>query len=953
MNKMDRKTEILVIQAEEAMTSIPTVLQNQLLATKFFVPVASGPLICRPRLAGLLNESLKHPLTLVSAPAGFGKTTLAASWAQSLAAKQLQVAWISLDEEDNDPRLFWSYVITALHIHRPERFSSLLAVLQSSQGPPLKYILMALINLLAESTEQFVLILDDYQTIIKQEIHSTIVYLLEHLPPQLRIFMLTRADPSWPLSQLRARQQVLEVRASQLRCTVEETKAFFKEVIGIQLPNQVIQKVTAQTEGWLVGLQLLGLSLPERADPLKLLEEASGNQRYILDYLTEEVLQQQAQEVQMFLLSTCILERLTASLCDAVMQQRGSQQMLERLEQANLFVVSLDSKREWYRYHALFAEALLYRLEQAYGDLVLTLHHRASLWYAEHNQTTRAILHAFRAHQWEWATDLIEMKSIALNAFTWGVSKQNLLLLRDWLHQIPVEMVYARPRFCLACIWMVLTIIPQTILETWLNAAETMLTAQLMTQIHEENAPPMPIPQARQELENMLGEAITYRAFLQCHMRDGEAALALCQRAQGLLSADNFGARTHIAVTQILASYLSSVNNAAAAVQMGLEAGSLNQAAGHMDQAISLMGLTAKLMVGTGQLCKIEQLIQQAIRLGSKPGAFTVGWPMVWQAEVLREWNQLDAALSCIEEAIKLCEQIKWSISLVYLQTSYAILLRICLSRGDYDRACSALQEFEHIGRSMSQFWGAYSFFTTIDQVRLWLACGELERATHWAEKLDEEERQGTPFAREREEVACARVFLAKDQPALALERLKSALQRAATGQRWGHVIEILILQALAQQRHHEEMLALSALSEAVRLAEPEGYIRSFVEEGAPMASLLAMLREEQRKAGPTPYLDTLLAAFPQPSKAHERHSRQLGHTTIPLLPESLSERELEVLRLLAYGASNQEVAQQLVIAVDTVKRHVSHIFAKLGVQNRVQAVRRAQEYGLLDEKST
>jgi LuxR family maltose regulon positive regulatory protein len=359
-------------------------------------------------------------------------------------------------------------------------------------------------------------------------------------------------------------------------------------------------------------------------------------------------------------------------------------------------------------------------------------------------------------------------------------------------------------------------------------------------------------------------------------------------------------------------------------------------------------------MIGAGRLHKTQQLAQQAILLGQKPDGLAspgVGWPTIWQAEVLRERNELDAALSYIEKAIKLLAQLEWTISLAYVFYGYAILLRISLSRGDYDAASSALQEIERIPTKMNQLLYIYqcSHFTTVDQVRLWLARGDLDRATRWAQELDLKEPHGTPFAHEREEVAHARILLAKKLPTLALQRLEPVLQRATTGQRWGHVIEIRLLQALAHQMCHEVPQALSTLSEAIRLAEPEGYIRCFVDEGTPMEALLYQLHKRDRKSGLTPYLDTLLAAFQQESKAH----RQAGeHTKAQPLPEPLSERELQVLQLIEEGASNQEIAQDLVIAIDTVKRHVSHIFAKLGVNNRVQAVRQARELCLLNESS-
>ncbi len=922
-------------------------LENQLLATKFYVPVASGPLISRPRLAGLLDESLKRPFTLISAPAGFGKTTLLSAWVQSQEARHPLVAWVSLDEEDNEPRLFWTYVLTALNMQQPDRFTALLTQLQSPQAPPIKYVLAVLINLLAEGTDHFVLILDDYQMITEEQVHTTLAYLIEHLPPQLCVIVATRADPPLPLPLLRAKQQALEVRTDQLRCTLEETRAFFDEVMGIHLPDETIQQVRSRTEGWLVGLQLLGLSLPEHADPLSLLEDASGDQRYILDYLTEEVLQRQPQEVQTFLLSTCILERLTASLCDAVIQKSGSQQQLRWLEQANLFVVSLDSKRQWYRYHALFAEALRYRLERTQSDLLPVLHHRASLWYAQHDQNTQAILHGFNAREWHWAADLIERKSLQLVLLTWGASEYQLTNLQRWLRQLPADIIRSRPRLCVACVHLLWTVAPLPVLYSWLDAAEARLT------VSEGASFPTLASEVRQQQENLLGWVIATRAVLQSFQGNGKAVFSLCQQALSLLSEQNYPLRVQVAMSQLRASYCSPVGDVMTAIQGLLEAGSVAQASGNTNLALAVIGGTATTMIGTGQLHKTQRLTQQASLLRMLPGGFLlpdVGWPAVSQAEVLREWNQLDEALSLAREAISLCQQVESNSSLYYLAFGYPVLLRIFLSRGELDGARSAFQQIERIGTIMSQYCYLHvrSFYTTIDQVKLWLACGELDRAIRWVEELDLGERHGTPFAREREEVARVRILLAKKQPTPALERLEPVLQKATTGKRWGHVIEIRLLQALAHQILQQETLALDSLSEAVRLAEPEGYIRSFVDEGASIEALLYQLRKRERKNGPTPYLDTLLTAFQQESNAHVRAGEP---TKAYQLPEPLSQREQQVLQLLAGGASNQEIAQELVITIDTVKRHVSHIFSKLGVQNRVQAVRQARELSLLDEE--
>jgi LuxR family transcriptional regulator, maltose regulon positive regulatory protein len=947
---LERKQGHLPTQETIASTSL--ILQNPLVATKFFVPAASHTLIARPRLTALLDEGLEYSLTLVSAPAGSGKTTLLAAWGRSLPANNPLLAWVSLDEGDNNPRLFWTCLLSALNRLRPERFTPVLKYLQSSQDPSLKYVLRSLINLLAESRDRFLLILDDYHVIIEQEVHNTLLYLVEHIPLQLRVILATRVNPPLPIPALQARQQLLQVRTEQLRCTVEETRAFFRQLLGIQLPDETIQQVTARTEGWMVGLQLLALSVPERVDPVILLKEACGNQRYILDYLTEEVLRRQPQNVQMFLLSTCILEKLTASLCDAVMQQDSSQQMLEWLEQVNLFVVSLDSRRHWYRYHTLFAEALRYQLEQMHADLVPILHHHASLWYAQHGYTIEAILHACSAKEWQWAADLIERLPLT------SISERKMSELREWLEQLPADIVCSRPRLCLACAQILWAVSSQTTLEAWFDAAETMLTTSLAMQTNQDVSHTVLTPKERQEQENLLGEVIAFRAILCSHQQDGQAALSLCQKALSLLSAKNSMARAQVSIAQLQACYVSSANDAVVAVQSGLQAGSLAQAAGQTTFAITVMGTTAMYMIGTGRLHEAERLSQRAILLGTQLEELVlpeVGYPAIFQAEILREWNQLDEALSRAEEAIKLCRQSNGVAAPVFLLYGYMVLMRIFLSRRELDAACSALREVERIGASMNQPTSLHvrSLFSTIDQVRLWLACGELDRASRWAELLEVEKWHSTPFAREREEVARARLFLAKHQPDLVLERLEMVLQRAMAGQRWGHVIEVRLLQALAYQMHEEETLALSFLSEAVRLAEPEGYICSFVDEGPPMAALLSRLRKEQYKAMLTPYLDIVLAAFPRQSAIHEPQTRRVTEPTIAqMLQDPLSEREREVLRLLAQGASNQEIAQELVIVVDTVKRHVSQILSKLAVKNRLQAVRQARALGLLGEAS-
>jgi LuxR family maltose regulon positive regulatory protein len=926
-------------------------LEDQLLITKFYTPIASGPLISRPRLTSLLEKALDFPFTLVSAPAGFGKTTLLAAWKQSLPAGKPLVAWVSLDEDDNEPRLFWTYVLAALQRQRPAVFAPLVRLLQSPPAPPLQSILAGLINALIEQSDEFLLILDDYQLITEPQVHKTLAYLIDHLPPHLHLILATRADPPLPLPLLLARRHALEVRADQLRCTLQETKAFFQEAMSLQFPDEVIQEVWDRTEGWLVGLQLLGLSLPERADPLTFLREVSGDQRYILDYLTQEVLQRQPQEVQTFLLCTSVLDQLSASLCDAVMDQTGSLQMLRRLEQTNLFIVSLDTKREWYRYHALFAEALRNRLEWTHADLIPSLHYRASLWYAQHSQTTQAVLHAFQAKKWDWAAELVERHPLL--SMTWGASKHGFAMFQQWLEQLPTEAVHSRPRLCFECTSLMWSSAPLPRLQSWLDTAEAALMALLANQAPKDTSRSLLLSQATQEQKDLLGVIISFRALLQSFQPDGELALPLCQQALELLSLDNSMVRATVFRISSTVYYSSSLNDTEAARNDIMQAISLAWAAGQSALAIDLVGTILPGLIATGQLHEAylmsHQIAQQEQQSAGRVFPY-LGYLAIFRADILREWNDLDNACSLAEEAVSLCQQAESLVSIIFLFWGYAALLRVYLSCGKLEAAYSALQQFEHVGMQMNQFTYSYmrASFATDNSIRLWLASGKLDQATRWVEELDAREWRGTPLAREREAVACARVHLATAQPALALQRLKPALQRATTGQRWGHVIETLLLQALAYQMLQEEPQALDALAEVVRLAEPEGYIRRFVDEGTPMQALLSQLRQHDHMHGPTPYLDKLLAVFQQERKP-ERATGEPAKAS--RTPELLSQRELEVLQLLAQGRSNQQIAQELVITIDTVKRHISHIFAKLGVQNRVQAARQARELGLLSEE--
>src|SRR6266700_2635942 len=854
--------------------------QDHLLTTKFFVPASSHALISCARLFALLDEGLSRPLILVSAPAGFGKSTLVAAWVQSRPAERPQVAWVSLDEGDNDPVQFWSYVLTALERCQPGTYQPLLTALRS-QHFSLPYLLTALLNTWVEHSEPQLLILDDYHVITEPALHTSLASLIERLPPQVHLVLITRVDPPLKLSRLRGRDQVVEVRTDSLRYTVEETDTFLREVMGIHLDPNALEQVAARTEGWPMGLQFVGLSLREHVTPQALLAQMSGKERSILDYLTEEVLQQQTAEIQAFLLRTSILAQLTASLCDAVMGQAGSQQVLETLERANVFLVPLDGERHWYRYHTLFAEALRARLEQREESQALhDLHRRAYDWYAGHGAVREAIEHALQAQDWPRAADLIEL---APQVLALGTSGSPTAL--SWLRQLPSAVVGQRPRLCLYYVRLLFLAARFQEALPWLDMTEAALLEAETTPSpqREETAQTTShsgLPEHERQV--LLGELLSYRAVIAGHYGESQRARSLGQQALSSLIDQDVHEQASRASALVLAALAEG--EISTALHHAFQVSTMMQAVENTGAAISFLCIAASFLHLQGQLHAAWQTYQEAIALGRGPMNVpfaAVGLAYAYQPAIL----------------------------------------------------------------------------TSVEQVRLWIAGRQGERAVHWAMGLSHRERTDAPLASEREEVALVRVCLLQEQPVEALTRLERVLERATAQQRWNQVIEARLLQALAYQVNQQEHEALSALASAVRLAEPEGYIRSFLDEGTPMQTLLSSLRAQERKQGPTPYLDAVLASFSSLTLHKEQQhpelhtspsSPRLPHEQASPLLDPLSEREQEVLRLLAQGASNQEIAEQLVVTAATVKFHVSNILSKLQAHNRTQAVARARSLGLL-----
>ena len=759
------------------------------------------------------------------------------------------------------------YVLTALDAQQPGLCTQLITYLQTQQVPPLRSVLQMLINRIAGQHESFLLILDDYHLITEQAIHTNLAYLVEHIPPQLHLILATRADPPLPISLLRARGRLLEVRTDELRCNPDEVVAFLEKSASIQLSQDMIKAVTTRTEGWLVGLQLLVLSLHGHADSSDFLEEVSGSQRYIFDYLIEEVFQSQSASVQTFLLYTSILKRLSASLCDAILEQSGSQQMLEQLERANLFIVSLDRQRRWYRYHALFAQALLHWLEQTQPTMIPILHYRASQWYAQHGRLNEAISHAITAQQWQVAADLIEQ----VYALIWGNNEH--AMLRRWLEKLPAEVVRSRPRLCLAYAKTLFMVAPYSTMERWLQDAEMALRATSPAPTNETTEAGVPLSSEQQALDNLFGELAAYRAIITgYYLGEGHSTLAFCKEALTHLSEQNLTARAEVAYAQSLAYY--SFGDIVAAIQSTKEAAALAQAAGNTSSTIIYMCRTAYSLLLHGKLHEVEQLAGQVALMGTTPSGLPhamMCWAYIFHADALRQWNRLDEALDLALQGVQLSEQTE---TIVALYLGYTVLMRIYLARGEMDEARFAFQQAEE---ALKKTYSPYrrDAYLIVHWVQYWLASGELERAMNWVQEIASaaipQRCMNIPaLAHEREDVARARILLIQQLPTEATSLLEPHQINAEKQERWSHVIEMKVLQALAHSIRNEDQKALTVLAQAVHLAEPEGFIRTFVDEDTAMATLLSRLRVQERRKGPTPYLDTLLAAFSPWSATHE-----------------------------------------------------------------------------------
>jgi LuxR family maltose regulon positive regulatory protein len=941
--------------------------------TKLTPPEPLPDLLRRPRLAERLGAAVRRRLTLISAPAGYGKTTLLVEWlaermkssgpASSFIPHPSSFAWITLDVADNSLELFLSYLGAALGQLHPEGRGRLAVTTSRRPAPPVELILADMLNDLAEVAEDSVIVLDDYHLISEPAFHRALAFVVDHLPPRAHLVIATRADPPLPLARLRARGHLAELRAGDLGFTAEESAAYLTGTMGLALSRGQVAALVERTEGWPAGLQLTANALRDRVDQAAFVESVIGSHRHIVDYLIEDVFERLPTHIQSFLLQTSILDRLCGPLCDAVLGLGDAEQaaearqpapdsysrlILDTLERDNLFLVPLDADRQWYRYHHLFAEVLRDRLiAGAPPEQVDTLHRRASAWYAAYGLLTMAVDHALEARAVDDVVAIVEPVGLAM------ATRVGEGTLRGWMPAIPDATVRARPRLALLRAWLCLADYDLEGASEWLQVAETALARVAAGEAA-----------AIGNVANLRGELCAVRARLATIRGDAPAVIASSAEALALLQPDNLALRTRLA-KDLGYAYMAR-GDLGGAEQAFAEAMVNGFVAGY--PYISFMAASDYAFVqrvrghlgAAAEACR--QTLAHATRRGelSAPGA---GLPYLALADICRERQELDEALPALADA---GARVSPSNTTSFL-TLLLVEARVARAQGDLATALAQARRARFIAQQRHLAWAA----AVLDalEAQILLARGDVDGAARLLERASSEPEPAefryfppaVAFAAEHCAVAPAQLRLARaldDQDearelAAALEDQVAAADSAGT--LWTRV-KLRVVQAIAMAGAGREQAALAVLRRAVELAAPERLVRVLAEEGPPLAELLARLADGDPEGQVSAHARRALAALdpgvvvppPAPRPAPQPAPPPAPAESAAALPEPISSRERDVLRLIADGQSNTEIAETLVIAVSTVKSHVNSIFGKLGVATRTQAIARARRLGLI-----
>ena len=883
-----------------------------LLESKLHAPRRRRGVVARVRLDRRLDRDALPAVVLVSAPAGFGKTTLLTEWLAADGEDARRTAWLSLDRRDSDPSVFWSYVIAAARKVAPEVGADALATLQSTPTA-LESVVASLLNDLAGLEGDVVLVLDDYHAVESIEVHESMLFLVEHLPTQLHLVVASRADPPWPLARLRARGELLEVRASDLRFSGDETAAYLNDAMGLDLTAADIDALEGRTEGWIAALQLAALSLKDSDDPGAFIAGFAGDDRFVVDYLVDEVLNGQTDDIRIFLLETSILERLTAPLCAAVTGRRDAKAMLETLERSNLFLVALDDRRQWYRYHHLFADVLRARLTDEHPERVADLHRHASDWFESDGDRPEAVRHALAAADHPRAAELIELAIPALR------QARQEATLRAWLDPLPGEVFANRPVLALGLV------------GARMGSGDSEGVGELLDSIEGWLGPDRPkhdmVVHDQVELRRLPAQAAMYRAGLALLRGDLAGTIAHGERAAGLSADDDHLGRGAAAALTGLALWADG-DLEGGARQYAAAIAEFEAAEYFADILGCSLGL-ADMQVGQGHLRAAERTLAAGLDLAATHGPLRGTADMhIGLAELHIERNELDAAAERLRSSLELGERLalpqhahRWRV----------VDARLRAAHGDHAGAIELLREAE---RRYDTDYSPKVRPVTATTARVRLAAGDLAGAEQWATESGLSADDEPVYLREYEHLTFARVLMATGRAHDAVSLLERLSAAAEAGGREGSAIEAEALLALAHQAGGVTGQALAVLGDALTRAESERFVRIFLDAGEPMTWLL---KTAVRHGRAVDQASALLAAGTTPTPVRAQHG----------LVDELSSRELDVLRLLRSELTGPEIAAELVVSLNTVRTHTKNIFSKLGVTNRRSAVRRADELGL------
>jgi len=907
--------------------------QFSFLKTKLSIPLLRPALVSRPRLMECLKEGMERKLVLVAAPAGFGKTTLLSDWAHR---DDRLVAWFSIDRNDNNPLLFCSYVIAALQNIDKNIGKAALNMLQSPQPPPLESALITLINSMAPRNPHFGLVLDDYHLVDNGKIHDALSFLIDHLPEQMHIILTTRADPSLPLARLRARNQLTEIRASDLCFTADEIAELCNERLKLGLSSDDIEMLSARTEGWISGLQLAAHSLRKHSDKSAFIEEFKGDNRHIVDYLGEEVLNHQPEHIQNFLLQTSILNRLSEPLCEAVTQQSHCQNLLDKLDKANLFIFPLDSERKWFRYHGLFADLLQQRLRQFHSDMVKELHHRAYKWFLRNRYREEAMDHALAAEDYEHLAVLIEEFADSI----WD--RDHLVDLLRWFDALPEKTLSSRPNILIYHARSLNMAGRQEEAEAKLHAAE-----QLLKSIRAENVD-VPAVNAdhpgRLNKSAIMGRIATIRAFISAYKGDLQGIKHHARTAIISLDERDLMWRSVAATTLGFAHGWSGDGDMMSARFAFAEAIAVSELGGNTFFHLFAKSCLAHIDAFQGRLKQAEVSLRELLEYAKDNDLHLTGMTASILSSlglILCEKNEIDEGAALVREGLGLAEQ---GFDIVTLAACKLNMARVLFYTDERDQALALIKEIETL-------WAEYEIppwirdATSALKAWLWLRCGRQHEMSKWVAERELKFDTAIHPRREMEYVVFVRYLMAQKKYDDAEHWLDRLIAGAEAGMRVISLIQMRLLKAQIYDAQNKLPAALEELELALYLAQPGRFVRTFVSEGKPIAELLEQVinkdasvgSESQRGYSPA-YVKKILSAFKIEPKSQ----------TNTCLNEPLSDRELEVLCLIAAGLSNKEIAEKLFVSLNTVRTHTKSINAKLDVHSRTQAVARAKELDLL-----